>query len=195
MNTYLSPQQQRDIIKTLAVDVAAELDGFAAEVKDNDDCGVHLIGPGAQDLFVVLDWRDSERVEISAHYPRQSTPRQHENNIRVSRARGSTVIAKEIRRRLLPEYLTGLSTALDHLERDAHAEQARRDATEKLLNVGLHLGTHPSEHRPDVVIRRGEVWGHAKLNYGGTEVTLELHSVPVNAAIAMLNTLRREVKI
>lgn len=203
--SYDDGRMGKAVLAGLAAQVAASLgDGWSPEVNDeaSEHWGTFLIGPdvGGLPARVLFSepWGSRGRLTISGCYPHSvhGWPREVKQcEITVNPARGAATIGKEITRRLLPGYLGSLQVVADTITARNGASCARRDTATRLAMVlGVQL---PSESERDTSIRLkihiGPVFGHVDVGYGGDSVRVELYSVPVDAAEALLRALARTV--
>lgn len=199
--SYDDGRMGKAVIAELAVQVAASLgDGWSPEINDDasEHWGTFLVGPGAGGLPARVlfsePWGSKGRLTISGCYPHSphGWPREvTQCEITVNPARGATTIGREITRRLLPGYLGNLQIVADTITARTGAATARSAAAARLCAV---LGTEqPRESDRDTSIRlhihTGPVFGHVDVDYGGDTVRLDLHSVPLAAAEALLRAL------
>lgn len=161
------------------------------------DRPIGLHGPDGARLLIGFDnWSRPQRAEIWGTYPDRigldyRLPR-HE--ITCSRGRGAQVIAREITRRLLPEYLVDLSTAHDIAARRARQKQARADTAGRIAAVlpGAHLSEDDSRGSLSREIRLnlpGEAWGDVHLDLDGQAADVKLHNVPADALVHLVAAL------
>jgi len=203
--SYDDGRMGKAVIAELATEVAASLgDGWSPEIQDEatEHWGTFLIGPPANGLPARVlfsePWNAKGRLTISGCYPHSvhGWPREvTQCEITVNPARGAATIGKEITRRLLPGYLDGLRIVAETITARNGAATARRDTAARLAVVlGVQL---PAESERDTSIRLqihvGPVFGHVEVGYCGDSAHVELHSVPVDAAVALLRALTDKV--
>lgn len=191
----------KTVITELAAQVAASLgDGWSLDTSEEaiDYWGTILLGPAVGGLPARVlfsePWGSHGRLTISGCYPHSphGWPREVKHReITVNPARGAVTIGKEITRRLLPGYLDSLQVVADTIGARNTAAAARREAATRLAAIlGVDL---PSESDRDTDIRLpvhlGPVFGDVQTSYGGDSVRLELYSVPIDAADAVLRAL------
>lgn len=198
---YDDGRMGKAVIAELAAQVAASLgDGWSPEINDQslEHWGTFLVGPpvaGVQARVLFSEpWGSHGRLTITGCYPHSPhgwprTVKQWE--ITVNPARGATTIGKEINRRLLPGYLDNLQIVADAIQARNGAASARRAAATRLaLLLGAEL---PPESDRDTStrlhIRIGSASGHLDVDYGGDSVRIELRSVPVDKAEALIRAL------
>lgn len=107
-------------LPTLAAQIAREL-GSGWSVDTPNEWNVRLIGPNREHLPMHVPWNSKGQVRISGSYPIGITTLYGVSlpGIGVSASRGAKAIAKEITRRLLPEYAPVLVEILRrHHERE-----------------------------------------------------------------------------
>ena len=114
MSTFTFPDGAADFAASLAPVARA----IGAEWKSHPQhaWGCRFVGPDGAELFVRAD---GARLRISGTYPLNFVPRERAV-ITVARTRPTDQIARDVVRRLLPDYLPGL--------RDALASKAQYDA-------------------------------------------------------------------
>jgi hypothetical protein len=97
------------------------LDSLGEQSRDRG----RLLAPGGVELLFRIDGRHAHLVQISGGYPPDPFYRSQDHQIRVAHARGAAIIAAQIVRRLLPDYLTELPAAQDRTREHAAAMQTR----------------------------------------------------------------------
>jgi len=199
--SYDDGRMGKAVIAELAAQVAVSLgDGWSPEIHDDasEHWGTFLIGPPVDGLPARVlfsePWGSRGRLTISGCYPHSphGWPREVKHwEITVNPARGAMTIGKEITRRLLPGYFANLQIVADTIQSRTSATDARRQAAVRLCAV---LATElPRESERDTSIRVqvhvGPVFGHLDVDYGGESVRLELRSVPLTTAEALLRAV------
>lgn len=189
MSTWQDEQNTaRDITRQMAGMVADHLDGFKVDmsVAFSDHRGVYLDGPDGSRLFLALDWRNADRVEISGVYPRHQAYGVERYKIGVGRTRGPVVIAREITRRLLPGYLTELARVRADVDEHATMRDKRQTvATEFAALVGGtvdKIEDSSTQSRIRWFHSSGENYGNANIDYRGDSVSIDIRSLPVGVA-------------
>jgi hypothetical protein len=186
--------ENREITRQLAVSVATALgEGWVVDTNAEYDGYrvVYIDGPDGLRLAVGLDWRNSDRMDVSGVYPPnpdRSASEGHrlkQHKIGMSRFRGPEVMAKEIRRRLLPGFTEDLKALLDSRQKAADAEVARRRAINTLLlcNVPGASQTLDGLYFPG---------GSVRMNADGTSARIEMYSVPTALTHRILKLLAKE---
>lgn len=140
-----------------------------------------LLAPGGVDLLIRIDEHDTRQIQISGGYPPDPFYRSQNHRIRVAHARGAPIIAAQIIRRLLPDYLIELRAAQERTREHAAVLQTRADLLER-LQILLPGSTAPQGHAPSATTVSlncpRPVWGTARIDLSGTTATLHLHSLP-----------------
>lgn len=189
MTTWAQEQATtREITRQTAGLVAAEL-GFTVDTNPDvaEHRGVYLDGPDGERLFVALDWRNADRVEISGTFPPNDVYGLTRPEIGVSRDRGPAVIAREITRRLLPGYREQLAQVAEANARRDAARTARNAAAARIRDITggrSHDDTTRSTIHLPVLDDRG--YGEVTLNHDGSKAEITLRSVPVEVAERLL---------
>lgn len=180
-------------LRTLATEVASEL-GFTV---DNDPTfaehrGVYLDGPDHVRIILAADWRNDGRLEISGVYPREAynVTRTEQFEIGVSQDRGAAVIAREVKRRLLPKYAPEarrVAEAIAQAEDYAH----KRRCVAVRLQEAFPAGS--ASWRDDTVrvhTHNGGGWGDIRVMHAADMVQMDLHNVPTDLAIKIGELMR-----
>lgn len=188
------------ILAGLTAGAAVELGaGWTAEHEPGDWGGSHrLHGPGGALLRIDKDGYGDvpTRVEVLGLFSGVSAPRHwHENHkITVAVSRGPVALAREITRRLLPDYLPALEAAQQR-EADAVARVARlADRAEQLraLLPGGYVISHAcTESNFEMSVPGREVDGTVSLRYDGATGALQLRRVPVELLFELVVVLDR----
>ena len=162
----MTTHDQRTIVRQIAAFVAYALgEGWSADTSDAvaEHHGAYIDGPEGARLWLALGGlnygRDDDRLTIRGNYP--STRQRYRNGwsksygetrtdeISVARDRDPAVIAREIRRRLLPGYLGMLADAVRvNAEVEARADKAQRLRADLADRLGK--GTRVDEARGEV---------------------------------------------
>ncbi|WP_188187533.1 hypothetical protein [Nonomuraea sp. SYSU D8015] len=140
---------------TMARDVAREMGGW--DVRGGPWPNQFYIYDGDQKLCLTFDdLDDTGRVNISTSYPERSGEvygvRQY--NIGVSFKRGAAVIAREIKRRLLPNYLAELERVKKEIAEFVEAER-RQVANAKAIAGALGVECAAVVHPSGIYVRTG----------------------------------------
>jgi hypothetical protein len=186
--------ENREITRQLAVSVATALgEGWVVDTNAEYDGWrvVYIDGPDGLRLAVGLDWRNTDRMDVSGVYPPnpdRSASEGHRlkhHKIGMSRFREPDVIAKEIRRRLLPGFTEDLQALLDARQRDADNEAARQ----KAINTLLLCDVPGSSKTTDGLYFPG---GSVRMNADGTTAHIEMYSVPTALTHRILKLIAKE---
>lgn len=173
-----------DEFRTLIDDVASALgDGWSHEATDeNIRYGfTHLAGPNGARLSIGHDrYRSGGKLEISGAYPDNQVYGLPTIKIGVGETRGAAVIAKEISRRVLPDYLVELERVVaDNARRGANADARRVLATELAAVVGGRIDGDDRSARTSVrTYRSGSI--SFEIDYDGTSGSVEASSLTVD---------------
>lgn len=192
---YMSSADEHAITHQMAGLVATELDGWTVDTSEDfrEHRGAYLDGPNGARLFLSLDWRNSDRVEVSGIFPRHSCYEVKRTEIGVSRDRGPAVIAREITRRLLPTYLTELARVQASND-ERVVMRARRQEMAKTF-AAIVGGTVDEEKDDDTRTRvrwysdfKG--YGHVDISYRADSISeLEVRSTSPERIEAALRAL------
>lgn len=148
--------ETREIVRQCAGMVATELgDGWTVDTSPAfaEYPGAYLDGPNGARLYIRADWRNADRLEIGTIYPdgaRDVYPSAEYRKIGAGRGRGPAVIAREITRRLLPEYLPELERVTAGIAKNGRAAESREAFARQLVDI-LPGGRMPHPTSPDVV--------------------------------------------
>ncbi|MEW6775053.1 MAG: hypothetical protein AB1405_02050 [Bdellovibrionota bacterium] len=191
--------------------LAPELgEGWRAEIREDYAHGATLRGPERDELFVhEASWPPSSRgrVEISALWPRYWQPKGNGQGqridprptrekdwlkITVALARGPAVIAKEIQRRLLPEYRKWMPEAL-RLYRDTRdAALTQAETLQDLADIAGARLEKFSGDRPDRFFIRAQDRYWAEIRYSCGKVEFHRLNVDPHVAREILEVLVKE---
>lgn len=196
---YLTEAEQRTIIEPIALQIAEHLDG-AWTTRDrlggpsNTYVGTFLIGPDGE--TIAIDLGDVGRLCIKGFAP---DPRLIDHfkvvSIGVSDSRPPAQLAREITRRLLPDYRTNLSTAKEKAQKldDDHA--ARTALAEQVLKTlpGSRIGYHNNKNQHTDIYRYSH-GGSASVNIsldrdGSGARELKITSLPAEQLLAILTVI------
>lgn len=99
----------------------------------------YIDGPNSSSLFFSNTWAGPGRIEVSGRYPHNNRVRTPDYyKITVADTRAALEVAKEIKRRLLPEYLPALADFLARDKADKDYENAKwklASGAEELLGL------------------------------------------------------------
>lgn len=187
-----------DILRQTAGMIATALgDGWSVDTDRDIEWSTSLNGPNGAQLFIASADRTYDtvdRLEISCTYNRvlkQGTDTPYGTTypkITVKRDRGPDVIAREITRRLLPEYLPQLTKVQGSVSEDESAFEARVILARRLgetgeLTMGRRAATSVRLRGP------GMSYGDADISYRGDSVHLKLAGITADSAVAILALL------
>jgi hypothetical protein len=133
----------KEIAPSIAAALGAEWKPKAVEPYDH---GVHLDGPGETCLWLSATWAGLGRLHVSGCFPlgidnQNITPRENPS-MAVGINRDPAAIAREIQRRLLPEYTRLVGNALRQKAQDLEAKENRIRIAREL---GALAGVIPRE--------------------------------------------------
>jgi len=181
----------------LAREVAGHLGpDWSAEDPGDDYPGAYLNGPDQARLYLRGIWNDATRVQVAGGYP-QNHQRPAAHSITVALSRGAAAIAREITRRLLPDYLATLKGVIAENHRDQQAAERRAHNAGELAKLlpGAKVDHDPSTASYKTSIRwydrdNGRGYGDLHLSYDGQGVSeLEIRSISVETAERVLRAL------
>lgn len=172
----------------LAVTAARVMPGWSAASEDDR---VYLNGPDGERLLVEHDWPDNSRVSVTGILARHRRAR-HVITVRMDR--GGGVLAREIRRRLLPGYLPALAADRAAFRAEQVQTAARHAVRDQLMAVlgpaGSLTGHCQTDSRSEVHVSLPEYrGGHLRLWSDGSVVEFERFQVPADMAVAMVALL------
>lgn len=180
-------------LHTLLADVATHLgDGWSADTEKD-----WLHGPDGARLYVREETYGSSKGKWSISGGEQHLPGYEYSNhghltsrvsINVSPSRGAKVVAGEITRRLLPEYLDALHRVREAIARTQSAEAARKAVVAQLLTHPVTKEWGEDKVRCDVP----GAYGYLTVNYNGDGIDFDLKHVPLDVAfqvVALLDTI------
>jgi hypothetical protein len=195
-----------DELLEFAEQVANHLpDGWRVADEQPGGRGVRLEGPGGARLRVAPGGYggfdpDADRVQVDGVWPELVRdghrhahffiPHDGDIHITATASRGPEAVAGDVARRLLPQYLPRLREAQERKAAYLAREEARRAALEGLAEAAGGLGEVRAEA---VQLSGGGLFGHATVNVrvdSSATMDLELRSVPLDAALALMQVLR-----
>ncbi|MFI6512896.1 hypothetical protein ACIBCT_35305 [Streptosporangium sp. NPDC050855] len=142
-------------IRAIATDVAREMGNWT--IRDGYMNGQFFIADENKELCLMFDLtHETGRLSISASYPKNSSVVHGIKgySIRVSYKRGAVVIAREIKRRLMPDYLRELESVVTRIA--AHEAEERRQATiAQTVATALGVDCPETVHPSGVYVRSG----------------------------------------
>lgn len=171
-------------------------DGWAVETTTDRDTGraythiAYLTGPNGERLSVRVGQHDIRgTVAIAGTYPdgaRDVYPDPKRISARARDDRPGQAIAREITRRVLPEYGPELSRVREAIARNGRARDARARTAAELATLA---GGRVSAEGAEVTVRAGEVWGRINVDHDGTGGRIELHSLTTEQLRAVLRAV------
>lgn len=188
--------QERDRIRSIGGFVSSAMgDGWVVDTSERvaNRSGVYLDGPNKARLLLHIGNQNPDYGRLIVH---GVFPIGHQYNkptgiarITLAADRDPGIIAKEVTRRLLPDYTTAMAETLSRLQDDAMAEQTRRATIERLS--ALPGVTHPYGHAVDRLYLSffGDVSGEVDVAYSGDSLTLTICRATVNQAEAIFTIL------
>ncbi len=179
----------------LARAVACHLDGFTARAVDDFGYTLRLDHPDGRGLYLHRQHNNESRVEIVGAYPHSDYHfRAGEHpSITVAIARGPTVIAREITRRLLPAYTEVLGKIHAHIARQTADHANRTRAARRLVALIPGASIH-DDGRHATTVRWYAAdepigYGHIELGAAGTTGTFQARSLPIATLERLATTL------
>ena len=163
------------------VDTSAEFNHAVSIKRADDGASVFLrIGPYGP---------RNGRLIISGEYP--GTYDQHRvdrHEITVAADKDPGKIARDIERRLLPDYLPDLEKVRERIAADERAATTRAAALAALGEVGAN------ETNGRIYISLPGIYGQIDLNHDGQAGRIEVGGVPLSGLIAAIKTIRDSLK-
>lgn len=181
------------IVRDIAPAVASALgEGWTATQFEHNENAATLSGPAGAEVFI---WTNAyphchQRAEIVGQYPEHKPYDVKRHKITVSLDKTAEQIARDITRRLLPDYLPDLARALEaQASHEAYVRRVADNAATLTASPVVEGGpTHRStETRQDYRLTVPAGWG--TLQVMGDTATIELHSLPVDVAARVLAAL------
>ncbi len=201
----MTKNDQTDQTHAYAQAVAKALgDGWTYNDADNRDVDgewprwAQIARTDGGGLHVSREW-NTGRYLWSGEYPRDAsghdqTPYNAKRpSITVSPDKSPEQVARDITRRLVPDYLALLAQTRERIDRaDAYANTARRNA----VTLAKILDTVPGEHarQGDAAVRfhRGEFYGDVAVN--GDSIRIDARSLTMAQAERVLRALMEETR-
>lgn len=155
-----------------------------------------VISDGIRELHFYLSY-NSDKVDLSGLYPdTNNSVTLYDQGKRVERprigfsiSRPAAQVARDIKRRFLPDYDRVRALVIDRLDAD------KRDAahlTAALVTMGQALGVEPREGReqlsPPMSDKAG--YGDFRANHRGSSWDIALHSVPTEVALQIAGIMK-----
>ena len=192
-------------LTTLAKDVATELGKLRKEGWTSGD-GWHtsqkrLTGPDGAELFVnVNEMQHRGRLLASGNYPK-TNGRPGRESISVGLTRPAAAIAKEINRRLLPEYLANLAEVHHYNDTERTQHEERGGVMAKVAGLfGQTYEQQPYElgrsntYRDSFRLYGAQASGSVEATGRPDTLEMELRSVPIETALRILAILAEPAK-
>lgn len=199
-------QEKRDAYTKLYNGVAANLPGWRVERNpDNDEAEyrLRLVNLAAPTQRIALELtgagKHRGRVVVSGYWPRTpqsafTSPRDVREDtptITVDSGKPHEQIAKDIKRRFLPEYQRIFEKIEAKIAQDLLYESTKDANFNSLLAAGPSIlkrgyGTQKA------VLDIGEGWGGVEMESSST-VKIELRSIPIELALRLIATLDKAV--
>jgi len=183
-----SDDDSRTQARRLAPKVAEALGaGWSVDATATaDNAGAVLVHTDGRGLVLRVGWDGKGRLTVSGRYPH--APDFYRRNddrpeITVAVTRTPAAIAGEITRRLLPGYETRLAAVRTFLT-DAAEDAATRERVTARLCATLPGATNTRGTGLSLPLP-GSAYGSGAVLHGG-DVTLELHGLPEELAVAVL---------
>lgn len=176
-------QEDRASGRSLAAEVAPLLNGEWRDRSNPDYAGGSITRDDGAELFLRIE---GGRLTISGQYPvgwYQKGGRTEHFNIGVSPGRGAAVIAREIERRLLPDYLPEFARVVQAIAEHDRQEAARDDVAGRLAKV---VNTSARDGEFTLYRLPGNVYGNIRVGYGGDRVRVEISGLTPDQAEAVL---------
>jgi len=186
--------------KALARQLAAVMPDWTFGQDPDASHMVYLTGPDGAKLFVGVDHdapyaKRDERASISGSYPGNYDDRPHSvehHSISVKISRGAAAIAKDVARRLLPDYLQDLALVQANIIARVNDLEARTMAAARLADALPNARADKQDHRSTrTTVRFSNATGHAlygdvDVNYDGSGVSeMKLRGLTMDQALAI----------
>jgi len=190
-------EEAREMERTLTKEIGAAL-GYKMVGELNSE---RLQGPQGERLNVKVSWRDTSKVNIDAYVPSELVDfRRYDdrgsNEIYVSIARGVPTIIKEIKRRLLPDYLVRLKGCQERKAQDDARKAVRSDTLNRLKNaLGLWAVVEEPRNTRDeaekIVVgwRRGNPGVEIQVGHNGKHAQITVKELTIDEADTMARFL------
>jgi hypothetical protein len=178
----------------LGREIADALGGWSVEPLDpRSRC--YLVGQNeGERLFILAENHDPNSLIIKGDFPDVQDCRGNGRNVRIgcSRTKGAARIAKDIERRLLPDYRVALAAVLEFRDRQAgNTAQRELAMTEVSAKLGgprvMTDGYFSSEVNLGGVLVRG--YGSITATSGADTMTLDLKAIPRDVAMQIVVVL------
>ena len=190
-----------------ALDVVAAL-GWAMSPQKHGSGNPHLVGPNGATIALSFNgWNNEGRVRVSGTWPEADKinggterfyPYQEAHKITCAISRGPAAVAKDINRRLLPDFLPAWDEQDERRTKFQNREIILTDATRQLGEImgsistgdgrgygqefrAYSRGMNPSGHADSSTYRTGSLPNATVLEE--VSVTLEIRNVPFPKAL------------
>lgn len=185
----------------LALKIAPLLgDDWSVETERESSWNALIYGPNGARIFIAGEHFKPApcKLEIAGWLPEGSRDVVHydetmTHKIGASESRGAEVIAREITRRLLPEYLAHLADVTERIAKRNDAA-ATRAATIVKLAQDFRGSVASNGYKPDEA-RFGhgsrDYYGSVEIRHDSKSVDLEIHGLPVELARKIAAILRK----
>lgn len=204
---YTMTTAQRNEFLPLAEDIAKALsEDWTVKPSDASEGGwrVRMVRSTGGTVAVWRDRDHPDKVTLDGQFPdppngvrysdvQHLAPKHDAHRIRVNPSRGPVVIAREIERRLLPDYLPALATWEAHMQQKAAAFEAQQKMLRILADI---LNTKPRKgsrnDHPEYVEWSPFGQGVARfvVDKDGDGARLESTHLSAEQAVAVAETLR-----
>ncbi|WP_405057066.1 hypothetical protein OG474_30560 [Kribbella sp. NBC_01505] len=179
LSGFLADELSKQTGETWTVDTSEKWEGHES---------THINGPDQQVIVVRRKMREYsanfQRIEISGCYPDgygNNAWDLKEHKISVARDRAVEAIAKEIVRRLLPDYRKSLVEVVELMAKAAESEANKEAAIQRLLSS---LGG--SNHSGTIWAPLDGHWAKIRVLHGGKKAELDVHSLPIETVERMM---------
>lgn len=191
-------------VKELAIAVALLL-GLGWDVAKRDFSTTdrfYLTGPGGEHIDLDIAPATRDKLHISGTIPNRNPETKWGEgagvSIQVAHSRGAVVIAKEIKRRFLPDYQKALAERIEQNRAKANHEAKRTAVARRVMEA---FGETPTiealkgdTHRINSYREEGSHYpagyGHVQV-YADSSVNIKLDSVPVAMALEIAAIFRK----
>ncbi len=194
----MNVQEMQELAESVAAELTKAGHPFTVDTDSNYlmwDHGRPLIGEGGAGLFLRRETYPTSavgKVTVTGCFPRNSAyPSPDRGDASVTIARGPAVIAREIVRRLLPTYLPELERVRADINKDERAAAARAKLAAQLADIlpGGSVGISFADRAARSTNVSVADFGSFRVNYGADKVTVKLHGLPADVAVAVARAL------
>ena len=190
------------------VEQTAKILGFTV-VPDEDEtyAGIHVDDPDGRTVFIHREWQDKKKLVVSGNYPglwedlqraQRVTGIETVPRIGMTISRGAEVLAKEMKRRFLDDFIKLHDAVTDGMSREADARTLRHAAAKRLVSMlpGASANLERENERATSTDIRwydgpnaSTGYGDIHLNHDGTDARIELRSIPIATAELIVQAL------